>query len=226
MPTSFQTTFGRYSEAVSTVDTYSRLSTAISAELHGIQHLLDVGNEGVFDYDTTVVPRITGIDLFLDQLPEGLHLPPNVEMEAGDALNIPKPNDSYDGVVMVMLLHHLVGRRVDQCLLNLDRAICEAARVLKPGGRLIIMESCVPKWFYGIEMLLFAPLVPVINATLSHPPAFQFTEKMISSAVHRTGLIETKRAAIPKGRHVLQFGFRVPSWLTPVQPTLFCARKP
>ena len=40
---------------------------------------------------------------------------------------------------------------------NVRRAIAEAERVLEPGGRLIVAESCVPAWFYPVERALFGP---------------------------------------------------------------------
>ena len=41
--------------------------------------------------------------------------------------------------------------RPDDSITNIRRAIAEAARVLEPGGRLVVAESCVPRWFYAIR---------------------------------------------------------------------------
>jgi hypothetical protein len=38
----------------------------------GVGELIDIGNDGVFDYDTSLVTSITAVDLFLDDLPPEL----------------------------------------------------------------------------------------------------------------------------------------------------------
>lgn len=214
-----------YSQNVLELQTYKNIHVALTEEVRGIRNLLDIGNGGVFDYDASVVGHITGLDLFLDQLPQDAHIPLNVTMEAGDALNVPKPAETFDGVVMVMLLHHLIGNSVAECALNLDRAIYEAFRVLRPGGKLVIIESCVPSWFYYFERLVFPIAVPVINRVLAHPPAFQYTIEIVSDVIQRYfGRAPTVRK-IKKDKYVLQFGFKVPAKLTPVQPYLLTVCK-
>ncbi|HVS26535.1 MAG TPA: class I SAM-dependent methyltransferase [Burkholderiales bacterium] len=222
----FLKNLGEYSKSVGQLDTYKRINVALTTELRGIQSLLDVGNGGVFDYDTFVVGHVIGLDLFLDQLPTDMQIPQNVTMETGDALNIPKADNSFDGVVMVMLLHHLVGNSVTQCTANLERAISEAFRVLHPGGKLVIVESCVPLWFYRFEKLVFPLAVPVINRLLTHPPAFQYTVDYISAVIRNLFGTDPTVTRIPKGKYVLQFGFKFPARFTPVQPYLLTACKP
>jgi hypothetical protein len=63
-----------YRAKVESIDTYASISSALSMKLKGIQRLLDIGNGGVFDYDTTLVQEIIGLDLFLDNLPVDIRL--------------------------------------------------------------------------------------------------------------------------------------------------------
>ena len=221
----FRDNISAYNKKVGELDTYQRIFNVVTAEVAGITNLLDLGNGGVFDYDTSVVKNITGLDLFLDQLPADRKYPENVKLEAGDALNISKEDETYDGVLMVMLLHHLIGKNVAGCRANLQRAISEAARVLKPGGKLVIVESCVPNWFFQLEKLGYTLSVPVVNALLTHPPAFQFTaDEILNCLEANTGGV-VKSLPIPKEKYVMQFGFKVPSYLTPVQPYVFVTHK-
>ena len=132
------------------LDTYRLIREAVTREVAGTGRLLDVGNGGVFDYDTTQVEEIVAVDLFLDQLPAS-HFPPNVTPRKGDALALDEPDGSYDVVLEALLYHHLVGTRPSDSIVNIRSAIAEAERVLRPGGRLVVAESCVPAWFYGFE---------------------------------------------------------------------------
>jgi len=63
----------------------------------------------------------------------------------GDAENLPFPDDSFDIVYSNGVLHHTR---------DTERAIDEAYRVLKPGGRAVIMLYCKSSWHYWINMLL------------------------------------------------------------------------
>ena len=60
-------------------------------------------------------------------------------------------------------------------------------KTLSKNGRLIIVESCVPKWFYNIEKVVFKPTSYLINKFMKHPPAFQFTKEIISGCLIRNG---------------------------------------
>jgi len=215
-----------YKEKVASIDTYAAISSALSGPLAGVERLLDIGNGGVFDYDTTCVGKITGLDLFLDDLPADIRLPGNVTMVQGSALDIPPALKEFDGVVMVMLIHHLVGRNVADCVANVRQVFAEAHRVLRPGGKLVIMESCVPRWFFHVERLLFAPSVLVIERTMKHPPAFQYPATMLEEMIIQAGFSSVARQEVPLGKYVLQFGVKVPTWVTPVQPVLFTALRP
>jgi SAM-dependent methyltransferase len=212
-----------YRGKVESIDTYASISSALSIRLKGIQCLLDIGNGGVFDYDTTNVEEIIGLDLFLDNLPDDIQLPRNARMVQGDALDIPRTLQNFDGVVMVMLIHHLVGKTVHDSVANIQKLLSEAHRVLRPGGSLLIMESCVPSWFFLLEKIVFTPATWIIEKTIKHPPALQYPADFLLEMIKQAGFVGGTKEYIPKAKHVLQFGVKVPSWITPVQPVLFSA---
>jgi ArsR family transcriptional regulator len=56
---------------------------------------------------------------------------PNVELRAGSLEALPLADDSLDAVTLMLVLHHLPAPAA---------ALSEAARVLKPGGRLLIVD--------------------------------------------------------------------------------------
>jgi SAM-dependent methyltransferase len=216
-----------YETSVSRIDTYVTIRQFISERIAGVHEMLDVGNGGVFDYDTTKVERITAIDLFLGDLSTELvekYFPKNVLPRAGSALELPAPNGKFDMVLMVMLLHHLTGTDWRISWNNVEKALEEAWRVLKPGGRLLIVESCVPEWFFVIEKPAHWIVSRLFNSVLSHPITFQFPVRMIGDALGKKAQ-SVEVISIPKGKHVLQFGVRVPSFLTPVHVYAIEAKK-
>ena len=212
-----------YKAQVGSIDTYAVISLAVSQKLKGIGRLLDIGNGGVFDYDTRPIGEIIGLDLFLDDLPADIRLPPNVKMVQGSALDIPKNLYGFDGVVIVMLVHHLIGKTVDDCIANTRQLLAETYRVLGPGGKLVLMESCVPTWFFAFEKMVFVPATWVIERTIKHPATLQYTPDFLFEMIAKAGFTEVKKEIIPKGKYILQYGVKVPSWVTPVQQVLFSA---
>ena len=215
-----------YRALVESIDTYAAISLALNIKLQGIGRLLDIGNGGVFDYDTSHIGEIVGLDLFFDNLPSNIRLPKNVKMVQGSALDIPKNLYGFDGVVVVMMIHHLVGKTVNDCIANTQQLLYEAHRVLRPGGKLVIMESCIPSWFFAFEKIVFEPATWVIEKTISHPSTLQYTSGFLLEMIKKAGFTQTTRENIPKGKYVIQYGVKVPSWVTPVQPVLFSAVRP
>ena len=59
----------------------------------------------------------------------------------GNALHIPFKNSSFDWVVVINLLYHLVGRTRRKSKAYARRAIEELTRIVKDGGYIIILEQ-------------------------------------------------------------------------------------
>src|SRR6266568_2609153 len=82
-----------YHHSIASIDTYRIFHDFISKKLEGVHELLDVGNGGVFAYDTSRVGSITAIDLFLGDLPPDIiaaYFPKNARARQGSALAIPE----------------------------------------------------------------------------------------------------------------------------------------
>ena len=124
-----------------------------------------------------------------------------------------------------MLIHHLVGKNVNENLKNLNICIEQCKKVLALDGKLLIVESCVPKWFYIIEKILFRPSSYFINKFFKHPPAFQFTKDIIINCLKDNNFKEIKVQKIKQGKFILQYGVKFPTFLTPVETYIFTAKK-
>ena len=207
------------------LDTYQRIREALTREVAGTGRLLDVGNGGVFEYDTTKVREIVAVDLFLDRVPED-QFPENATALKGDALDLEEPESSYEVVLEALLYHHLVGSRAADSIVNIRTAIAEAERVLQPGGRLVVAESCVPGWFYRVEKVLFRPLVALARTRLlgGHPAVLQLPFPLLRELIAERFEIE-RAYRVPAGRWITQFGRRWPTALTPARAVIVVARK-
>lgn len=213
----------RYTEHVGALDTYRNIREAVNREIAGAELLLDVGNGGVFDYDTDLAGQIVGVDLFLDDVPSPAGQ--NVVLRRGDALALDEPAETYDRVLEISVFHHLVGTDARSTLQNIRRAVAEAHRVLEPGGRFVVMESCVSRRAFQIERRLFGALRLLARTPLmSHPATLQFPASTIADVI-RERFGEVAVAPIPVGRWILQFGVRWPTALTPARPYLFTATR-
>ncbi len=216
----------QYGRHTATLDGYRNLYRAITSEVEGTETLLDVGNGGVFEYDTSTVGSIVAVDLFLEDMPES-HFPANATARTGDALALSEPENHYDAALHAFLYHHLVGEHSGDMIVNARKAIAEAERAIKPGGRLIVAESCVPRWFYRVEQAAFGPLKLAARTRLlgGHPPTFQLTRELLLEVISERMQVE-RYYEVPLGRWITQFGRRWPTALTPVRAYMVIARKP
>lgn len=126
-----------FSETIEPND--GRLNTILNyvGNLKGC-NVLDVGcGKGRFaNAIKRVYPKVNlyGLDISEELLKS---VPPNIKTFKGSMLNIPFKDNFFDVVYCVEALEHAV--RVEQ-------AIREMCRVLKPGGKLIIIDKNAEKW--------------------------------------------------------------------------------
>lgn len=84
-----------------------------------------------------------------------------------DALALPFPGGAFEGVLIAFGLRNLEDRLA---------GIGEMARVLRPGGRLIVLEFGKPKGLFGVlYRLYFRCILPVAGRLVSgHPTAYSY----------------------------------------------------
>ncbi len=208
------------------LDSHESIRAVLTAELAGTERMLDVGNGGVFEYDPAIIGELTAVDLFLDPS-DGDRFPDNVTVRRGDALALSEEPASFDVVLEAFLYHHLTGQRAADSIANIRQAISEARRMLVPGGRLVVAESCIPASLYAVERALYRPLRALASTPLlgGHPATLQLPIKVLVGLIGEQLTLE-RAAPIPLGRWVTQFGRRFPAALTPVRAHLIVARAP
>lgn len=77
----------------------------------------------------------TGLDATKRYVEHARRKHPDKHFLVGDALGLPFDSGRFDGVLVVGFLHHLDDSQVDV-------ALAEVRRVLRPGGRFVLIEDC------------------------------------------------------------------------------------
>ncbi len=96
---------------------------------------------------------------------------------AGDALCLPFPDDTFDGLVNGFLLRNVV---------DLRQALAEMRRVVKPGRRVVCLEITNPTLpvFRDLFHYYFHHLVPIIGGIISgRPEAYAYLPESVARFV-------------------------------------------
>ena len=112
--------------------------------------------------------RIVGADFVRDMLSLGRTKSDRVEPVVADALELPFPASAFDGAMVGWGIRNLV---------DLDAGLAEAARVLRSGARLVILEMTLPpqRQFRQIYQFYFRRILPWIGRRISkHRTAYNW----------------------------------------------------
>lgn len=114
--------------------------------------------------------RAVGIDMALGMLSHARTAAPLVQ---ADALALPVPAAAADGLTCGFALRNFV---------DLDRFFAEAARVLRPGGRLALLEVAEPAnpVLRAGHGLYFGKVVPVVGGWLSDRAAYSYLPRSVA----------------------------------------------
>jgi SAM-dependent methyltransferase len=210
----------QYMASQSRLACYQNIQRIVEHELREVGELLDVGNGGFFNYDTGIVQQVTALDLFLA---DGPGPTPNSTFRKGSILDMPFPDASFDCVLEQNVLHHINGRTVRENHANLDQALREMYRCLRPGGKAVLIESTVGAWFYQFERLVYRAALWIKRG--GHPVTFQFTPRQIIRSAEACGFHVEEFTYVPRGWFILQFGYMWPCVLTPARPIKLVLRR-
>jgi len=108
---------------------------------------------------------------------------------ASDALSLPYPDASFDGATVSFGLRNVA---------DLDLALAELARVLKPGGRLSILEFMVPGAapLRAAYLFYFRRILPAIGRLVSpRGSAYTYLPESVMQFPQREDFVEHLRTA-------------------------------
>ena len=112
------------------------------------------------------IDRALGTDLALKMLDRGREkvkkrkLEDRIVLEEGDAENIQYPDNIFDAVTISFGIRNLM---------SVERSLSEMYRVLKPAGRVLILEFSIPQnvMMRSIYLFYFRYLLPFIGSVIS-----------------------------------------------------------
>jgi demethylmenaquinone methyltransferase/2-methoxy-6-polyprenyl-1,4-benzoquinol methylase len=109
---------------------------------------------------------VTGLDFSPRMLERARRKAPQLEWVQGDLLALPFPNETFDVATVGFGVRNVA---------DIVRAIAELRRVLRPGGRLAILELTRPRgllrWFYA---LWFDRMMPLLGKLLPGGEAYTY----------------------------------------------------
>lgn len=150
---------------------------------------------GTMDYGALLVRepgfrgRVLAADFARNMLRHGRGKGARLFPAVADALELPYPDAVFDGAVVGWGVRNLV---------DLDAGFREAARVLRPGARLVVLEMSTPPLqpMRGAYLLYFERLLPVVGRMLSkHTTAYNWLPESARVFPEPPALAERMRAA-------------------------------
>ena len=211
-----------YQQLVGSIDTYDLVSRALVGELHG--RVVDVGSGGVVNYDCGNITNLILVDISTEYL-NRVVLPAGAVLKTGTAVALPLGDCAHDCLLMQMLVHHLAEGDYRTTRARTQTALREAYRVLKPGGKIVVIESVVNRCFEMAERLSFG-LTRRLLRLIGHPMVFQWTPAHLWAFAQEAGFTDIRADGIPRGKWTIFLGRRWPTMLVPVSHCKIVATKP
>jgi len=211
-------------------DLYAEIKQISDAELRASAQqlgrppkVLDVGSAGLIPYDAQLAESVTILDLFPQ--PSGLQLKPKVSWQVGDILKLePGDESAHDVIVMSSLLHHLADKH-NNATANVRRAFQNAAKRLRPGGKLLVFESVCPGSLALLQDLLYPVTSRILTGVLKFTYVRMLSRAELLGALASSGL-RHEEVAFRQPPYIAQMRWRVPSKYYPLSVGCFRATRP
>lgn len=169
---------------------------------------------GTLDLAATLARRpgfhgtVVGADFVVPMLRLGLGKAESLRAVGADALTLPFPDGAFDGVMIAFGVRNLMDH---------DRGLVEMARVVRRGGRLVILEFSMPTaWpVRSIYRFYFRRVLPLVGRVISrHESAYTYLPNSVQTFLAPSALAAAVEAAGFRdvGSESLAFGIAALHW--------------
>lgn len=138
--------------------------------------------------------EVVGVDFAEEMLAIARRKAPGIAFEAGNALDLRYPDDSFDAATVGFGARNFA---------DLDRGLAEMVRVVRPGGRVVVLEITRPQrpplsWFFR---LWFDRAVPLLGRLAGDPQAYTYlpssvrrfpAPRELAARMHAAGLDDVR----------------------------------
>jgi demethylmenaquinone methyltransferase/2-methoxy-6-polyprenyl-1,4-benzoquinol methylase len=138
--------------------------------------------------------EVVGMDFSEEMLELARRKAPELTFEWGNALELGYEDDSFDAATVGFGARNFA---------DLERGLAEMARVVRPGGRVVILEITTPQrpplsWFFRVW---FDRAVPLLGRLAGDPDAYTYLPSSVrrfpgpaelGAAMHRAGLEDVR----------------------------------
>jgi len=225
----FQKIYADYQTSVEktpVIDVHQRIKKVIEPRLAGT--VVDIGSGGDTRHRNPAIKLLVSVDNVLEFL---LHAKdPTAVNAAGDVRSLPFKRDSVDRIVIQFVVHHLTDDHLAGTLRNVRAAVAESARILKPGGRIFIVDSMTWRPLDALQRGLY-PISRTILRRFGRPMVFMLSARSLARMYAESGLAAKPPVVVDWGEmtdlsQALFPKLRFPLRYTPVRPTILEAVKP
>jgi demethylmenaquinone methyltransferase / 2-methoxy-6-polyprenyl-1,4-benzoquinol methylase len=154
--------------------------------------------------------EVTGLDFSEPMLELARGKAPGLDWTQGDALELPYGDGAFDAVTVGFGARNFS---------DLDRGLCEMARVTRPGGRVVVLEITTPQkpplsWFFRVW---FDRVVPALGRVAGDPDAYSYLPSSVrrfpgprelGAALAEAGLVEVRWVLTAGGIIAIHSGTR------------------
>jgi demethylmenaquinone methyltransferase/2-methoxy-6-polyprenyl-1,4-benzoquinol methylase len=117
--------------------------------------------------------NVVGADFVVPMLARGRNKAPRIAPVGADALALPFPDARFDGAMCAFGVRNLA---------DLDAGLAEAARVLRPGARFVVLEFATPRLapLRAAYLFYFRRVLPVVGRVVSkHTGAYTYLPESV-----------------------------------------------
>jgi SAM-dependent methyltransferase len=196
---------------------YNKVGDIFNLHIQGV--LVDVGGGGIINYNIDKVNHLILLDISFSKINDC-----RIHQIQGDCLHVGMKSNSVDTIIMQSLIHHLAEKDYNNTEKNIKNTFKEAYRVLKPNGKLLILENCPYEYIEKVERIVYG-LLQIIYRFVEFPNVFVYSQNKIITELKLAGFKNILIEEISLKGKIPLLGVDIPERLVPMTISTFIANK-